>query len=64
MACSKLEPGVTPTQLVTYRTGTLMAEYVWSVFYRHSTPTAWFSLTMDNGPDATLICPHIFYFVA
>lgn len=60
MTCSKLEPGVTPTQLVTYSAIRVAVLYVWSVFYRHTTPTAWFSLAMDNGPDTTLICPHIF----
>lgn len=60
MTCSKREPGVTPTQLVTYSAIRVAVLYVWSVFYRHSIPTAWFSLAMDNGPDTTLICPHIF----
>lgn len=60
MTCSKREPGVTPTQLVTYSAIRVAVLYVWSVFYRHSTPTAWLSLAMDNGLDTTLICPHIF----
>lgn len=60
MTCSKREPGVTPTQLVTYSAIRVAVLYVWSVFYRHSIPTAWFSLAMDNGPDTTLICSHIF----
>lgn len=60
MTCSKLESGVTPTQLVTYSAIRVPVLYVWSVFYRHSTTAAWFSLAMDNDPDTTLICPHIF----